>query len=215
MKFFIDSAEIEEIREIASWGILSGVTTNPSLIAQSRRDFVTVIKEICDLVPGAISAEVIATEPDEMVREGIYLAELHPNVVVKLPMGEAGLVACRVLSGRQIPVNMTLVFSSPQALLAARSGARFVSPFVGRVDDIGWDGSALIAEISALFKQHKIATEVLAASIRHPAHVVASAQAGADIATVPYQVFKTMVHHPLTDIGLARFLADWEKFKNL
>ena len=136
MKFFIDSAEIDEIREIATWGILSGVTTNPSLIAQSGRDFITVIKEICELVPGAISAEVIASEPDEMVREGLYLAELHPNVVVKLPMGEAGLIACRVLAGREIPVNMTLVFSSPQALLAARAGARFVSPFVGRLDDI-------------------------------------------------------------------------------
>ena len=215
MKFFIDSAEIDEIREIATWGILSGVTTNPSLIAQSGRDFITVIKEICELVPGAISAEVIATEPDEMVREGLYLAELHPNVVVKLPMGEAGLIACRVLAGREIPVNMTLVFSSPQALLAARAGARFVSPFVGRIDDIGWDGSALIAEIAAIFEQHEITTEVLAASIRHPAHVVASAQAGADVATVPYKVFKAMIHHPLTDLGLARFLADWEKAKNL
>lgn len=209
MQFFIDTAIIDEIREIHAWGVLSGVTTNPSLVASSGRDFKEVIQEIADLVGGAISAEVNSEDAQGMIKEGEELAQWHPNVVVKLPITPAGLQACRHLSDKGIPTNLTLCFSVPQALLAARAGATYVSPFAGRVDDIGWDGTELIREIKEAYVLGDINTKVLAASIRHPQHVVHSALAGADVATIPYKVFTQMIKHPLTASGLESFAKDW------
>lgn len=209
MKFFIDSANIEHIKEIASWGILSGVTTNPSLIAKEGRDFKQVIQQICEIVDGSISAEVISTEVENMIEEGKELARWHKNVTIKLPTIPNGLSACRVLSNHNIKVNMTLCFSVNQALLCAAAGATFVSPFVGRLDDINQNGIELIQEIAEVFHIHGIKTQVLSASVRNPLHVIESARAGAHIATIPYQIFKQMIQHPLTDKGLERFLADW------
>ena len=211
MKLFIDSANIEEVRQAAEMGIISGVTTNPSLVAREGRDFRQVVMEICQLVNGPVSAEVISLEAPGMVQEAIDIAAWSPNVVIKVPMTVEGLKAVRHLTAKGIKTNVTLVFSSNQALLAARSGATYVSPFVGRLDDISCDGCDVVAETAAIFDMHDIDTQIIAASIRHPLHVTRAALAGADIATVPYAVLLQMVKHPLTDAGVARFIADWEK----
>ena len=211
MRFFIDTANVDQIREIAAWGILDGVTTNPSLAAREGKDFAELIAEICELVDGPISAEVVAPEVEGMLAEARLLAQIHDNVVIKVPMTAEGLKATRALSDEGIRTNVTLVFSANQALLAAAAGATFVSPFVGRVDDIGGNGIELIADIVQIFDNYAIDTEVLSASIRHPGHVLESAQVGAHVATIPYGVFKKMVLHPQTDLGIAAFERDWEK----
>lgn len=213
MKLFIDSANIDEIREISKWGILSGVTTNPSLIAKEGRDLKQVIEEITQLVDGPISAEVVGETADEMIKEAEDLIKIHPNVVIKVPMTEEGLKAVSNFSSRGVKTNVTLVFSATQALLAARAGASFVSPFLGRLDDIGYNGVQLVKEIAYIFDVHNISTEIIAASTRHNLHVVDAAKAGSHIATIPYNILKQMVKHPLTDIGIEKFLADWEKAK--
>ena len=213
MKLFIDTANLDEIREISKWGILSGVTTNPSLIAKEGRDLKQVIKEITQLVNGPISAEVVGETAEEMLEEAEELIKIHPNVVIKVPMTEEGLKAVNEFNAKGIKTNVTLVFSATQALLAARAGASFVSPFLGRVDDIGQNGIQLIEDIAHIFKVHNINTEIIAASIRHNLHVVEAAKAGAHISTIPYKILKDMVKHPLTDIGIEKFMADWEKTK--
>ncbi|MFC4619880.1 fructose-6-phosphate aldolase [Camelliibacillus cellulosilyticus] len=214
MKFFIDTANLDEIREIHRLGVLDGVTTNPTLVAKEKIDFHERLKEIVDLVKGSVSAEVIATKADDMIDEGRALASIAPNITVKIPMTEEGLKAVNTLSAEGIQTNVTLIFSANQALLAARAGATYVSPFIGRLDDIGHDGTALTADIVELFDLHDLDTQVIAASIRHPQHVTEAARVGAHIATLPYKVFKQMFKHPLTDSGLAAFLADWERYKN-
>ena len=211
MEFFIDTAIVDEIKEINAWGVLSGVTTNPSLIVASGRDFREVIGEIAAMVGGAISAEVTSLEAEEMIAQGKDIATWNEHIVVKLPLTPAGLQACRVLTDAGIKTNVTLCFSVPQALLAARAGATYVSPFAGRVDDIGWDGIDLIRDIKEAYVQGGISTKVLAASIRHPTHVMQAALAGADVATIPYKVFTQMVKHPLTQAGLDGFMKDWAK----
>ena len=213
MKFFVDTADVEEIREFAATGMLDGVTTNPSLVAQSGRDFFEVLAEICALVEGPVSAEVTATETDGMLAEGRKLAEVAPNVTVKVPLTWDGLKACRSLTQGGIKVNVTLCFSAAQAILAAKAGATFVSPFVGRLDDIGQNGMNLIAEIREIYDNYSdsFRTEILVASIRHPIHVVEAARIGADVATVPPKVLRQLANHALTDKGLAAFLADWRK----
>lgn len=213
MQLYIDTANIEEIREVSEWGILSGVTTNPSLLAREGRDVTDVIEQIAELVPGPISVEAVSTRAEDMVAEGRKLATLGDNVAVKIPMVAEGLKAVARLSAEGIDCNVTLVFSSGQALLAARSGATFVSPFVGRLDDIGADGIGLVRDVVEVFAYHDIETRVIAASLRHPRHVMESALAGSDIATVPYGVLQSMVAHPLTDSGLERFLNDWESLQ--
>jgi len=211
MKFFIDTANVKEIREAASLGIVDGVTTNPSLIAKEGRDFKQVIHEICSLVDGPISAEAVSLEADKMVAEGEDLAKIHKNVVVKLPMTRDGLKATKVLADKGIKVNMTLVFSPTQALLAAKVGAAYVSPFVGRLDDISHYGMDLVRQIMAIYNNYGFGTEVIVASVRNPLHVVDAALAGAHIATIPFSVIDQMVKHPLTDIGIEKFLSDWKK----
>ena len=211
MKIFIDTANVNEIKEAATWGILDGVTTNPSLIAKEGRDLKEVIEEICSIVDGPISAEVISLECDKMVEEALELVKLHKNIVIKIPMCIEGLKAVKILNEKNIKTNVTLIFSSQQALLAAKAGATFVSPFVGRLDDIGMVGTNLIDEVSAIFKNHSIKTEIIAASIRNPIHASECALAGADIATIPFNVLKQMAKHPLTDIGIEKFLADYNK----
>lgn len=214
MKLFIDTANIDEIRDINELGILDGVTTNPSLIAkESGRDFKDIITEISDLVPGPISAEVISMETEGMVEEAEELAAINDNIVVKIPMTKEGLAATNILSQKGIKTNVTLVFSANQALLAARAGATFVSPFLGRLDDIGQDGMDLVHEIVQIFDIYGIETEIIAASIRHPKHVKQAALAGSDIATIPYAVLSKMMKHPKTDEGIKKFMADWEKTK--
>ncbi len=213
MKLFIDTANVDHIREAASWGVLSGVTTNPSLIAKEGRDFKTVVREIAQIVDGPISAEVLSDQADEMVVEAMELSQIHPNIVIKVPMTKEGLKATSILAQKGIRTNVTLVFSANQALLAARAGASFVSPFVGRMDDIGNSGVALIEEIVDIFTFHNIETEIIAASIRTPMHVTDCAKAGADIATIPFDVLSKMFQHPLTDAGIARFKKDWEAAK--
>lgn len=214
MKLFIDTANIEEIRAINEWGVICGVTTNPSLIAKEGNvDFKTVIEEIASIVDGPISAEVISLEADKMVEEAVELADIHPNIVIKVPMVPEGLKAVKQLSSKGIKTNVTLVFSANQALLAARAGATYVSPFVGRMDDIGNTGMDIIADIAEIFDIHAIDTEIISASIRHTMHVTESAKAGAHIATVPYKVFQAMTKHPMTDRGIDAFLSDWEKRK--
>ena len=208
MKIFIDTANVNEIKEAATWGILDGVTTNPSLIAKEGRDLKEVIEEICSIVDGPISAEVISLECDKMVEEALELVKLHKNIVIKIPMCIEGLKAVKILTEKNIKTNVTLIFSSQQALLAAKAGATYVSPFVGRLDDIGMVGTNLIDEVSAIFKNHSIKTEIIAASIRNPIHASECAIAGADIATIPFNVLKQMAKHPLTDIGIEKFLAD-------
>jgi len=211
MKFFIDTANVKEIREAASLGIVDGVTTNPSLIAKEGRDFKQVIHEICSIVDGPISAEAVSLEADKMVAEGEDLAKIHKNVVVKLPMTRDGLKATKVLADKGIKVNMTLVFSPTQALLAAKVGAAYVSPFVGRLDDISHYGMDLVRQIMAIYNNYGFGTEVIVASVRNPLHVVDAALAGAHIATIPFSVIDQMTKHPLTDIGIEKFLADWKK----
>lgn len=212
MKFFVDTADTAEIGELAASGLLDGVTTNPSLIAKSGRKMADVIAEICALVPGPVSAEVTATEPDGMIAEGRYLAGIADNVVVKVPLTPAGLKACKVFSDEGIKTNVTLCFSAAQAILAAKAGATFVSPFVGRLDDIGQDGMELIADIVQIYANYPaFTTEVLVASIRNPVHVVNAAKLGADVCTVPPATLRQLFNHPLTDKGLAAFLADWKK----
>ena len=211
MKLFVDTASVAEIREAHSWGVIDGVTTNPSLVAKEGVDFKTRILEICDIVDGPISAETVQLRAEEMVPEAREIAAWHPNVHVKIPMTREGMKALKVLSAEGIKTNVTLVFSLNQALLAARNGATFVSVFLGRVDDIGGDGMAVVRQCVDVFENYGFDSQVLAASIRHPLHVVQAAEAGAHISTVPYKVIKQMFEHPLTDIGLERFLADWEK----
>jgi transaldolase len=213
MKFFIDTANVNEIREVASWGILHGVTTNPSLVAKEGRDFKQVLREILEIVDGPISAEVVSLKADEMVEEAKQYYEMHPNIVIKLPMTAEGLKACSMLTRKGVKTNMTLIFTANQALLCARAGATYVSPFVGRLDDISTDGIQLIREIADIFAIHDIPTEIIAASIRTPGQVMESARAGAHIATIPYKVYQQMLKHPLTDAGIERFLADWEAAK--
>ena len=208
MKLFIDTANVSEIREMA-W-LVDGVTTNPSLVAKEERAFRDIIAEICELVDGPVSAEVIGLETEEMVTEARELATIHENVVVKIPMMEAGMKAVKLLSSEGIRTNVTLVFSANQAMLAAKCGATYVSPFVGRIDDMGGDGMGLIAEIQECYQHYVFPTEILVASIRHPRHLLDSALIGADIATVPYGVLKKAFDHPLTDLGIQRFLKDWE-----
>lgn len=213
MKLFIDTANIDEIREINDWGVICGVTTNPSLIAKEGRDFKEVITEITSIVDGPISAEVISLEAEGMIKEAEELAAIHPNIVIKIPMTKEGLKAVKVLSQKGIKTNVTLVFSANQALLAARAGATYVSPFAGRMDDIGNSGMDIISDIVEIFDIHGIETEVIAASIRHPMHIIEAAKLGAHIATVPYNVFTKMVQHPMTDKGIEKFLKDWENAK--
>ena len=210
MKLFIDTANVDEIKEINSWGVIEGVTTNPSLIAKEGRIFENVVKEITEIVDGPISAEVISMESEGMIKEGEELSKIHENIVVKIPMCAEGLKAVAALSKKGIKTNLTLIFSANQALLAAKAGASYVSPFVGRLDDIGQEGIMLIEEVAEIFNVHGIETEIISASIRHPQHVLTSAKAGADIATIPYKVFKQMLGHPMTDIGIDKFLKDWE-----
>jgi transaldolase len=212
MKFFLDTADIDEIRDLAATGLVDGVTTNPSLISKSGRDFFDVVQEICSVVDGPISAEVAATEFDEMLEEGRKLASLADNVAVKVPLTPDGLKTCRALSQGGVKVNVTLCFSPAQAILAAKAGAAFISPFIGRLDDVGSDGMQLIADICEIYSQYSnFTTEVLVASVRHPMHVVESARLGADIVTLPPNVLRQMFSHPLTDKGLAEFLADWKE----
>ena len=210
MKLFIDTANINEIRDAALLGIIDGVTTNPTLIAREGRDFIDVVKEICGIVNGPVSAEVISTKSDEMVREARPLSKIHKNIVIKIPITGEGLKATKILSEEGIKTNLTLCFSPGQALLAAKSGATYVSPFVGRLDDISQDGMGLIREIKTIYSNYNIKTEIIVASVRHPLHVLEAAKIGADIATVPYNVLMTLVKHPLTDIGIERFLKDWQ-----
>lgn len=213
MKLFIDTANVDEIKEIAKWGVVDGVTTNPSLIAKEKRDFKEVVTEITGIVDGPISAEVVSLKHEEMVEEAKELAKIHKNIIIKVPMTEEGLIAVKELHAMGIKTNVTLVFTSTQALLAAKAGASYVSPFLGRLDDISTDGLNLIEEIMDIFDNYDYDTEVIAASVRHPMHVVECARLGCDIATVPYKVFKQMLHHPLTDSGIERFLKDWESVK--
>ncbi|MDI3312096.1 MAG: fructose-6-phosphate aldolase [Thermoanaerobacterium sp.] len=210
MKFFIDTANVDEIREANELGVICGVTTNPSLIAKEGRDFIEVVKEITTIVDGPISAEVVSEDHDGMVKEALELAKIHKNIVIKIPMTAEGLKAVKVLTEKGVKTNVTLVFSATQALLAARAGATYVSPFVGRLDDISTDGLQLVSDIVQIFDIYGIETEVIAASIRHPMHVLEAAKVGAHIATVPYKVIMQMIKHPLTDIGIERFLKDWE-----
>ena len=212
MKFFIDTADIAEIRELAATGLVDGVTTNPSLIAKTGRNFLETIAEICDVVPGSVSAEVASTDFDTMLKEGRKLAKIASNVTVKVPLTPAGLKTCKALSDEGTPVNVTLCFSAAQAILAAKAGATYISPFVGRLDDIGEDGMGLIGDIIEIYASYtSITTQVLVASVRGPAHVIAAAKMGADVATLPPAVLKQMFGHPLTDKGLAAFVADWAK----
>ncbi len=213
MKFFLDTANIEEIKEINSWGVIEGVTTNPSLIAKEGRVFEEVIDEISKIIDGPVSAEVVSTDADGMVKEGRILSKIKENVIIKIPMTEEGLKATSILSKENIKTNVTLIFSASQAILAARAGATYVSPFLGRLDDIGVSSKALIEEISTIFRNYNIETKIIAASIRNTTHIVDSMLAGADIATVPTKVMKQMVKHPLTDSGLIKFLEDFKDVK--
>lgn len=213
MKIFIDTANLDEIRELASWGVIDGVTTNPTLVAKSGRGFKEIVKEIFDIVDGPISLEAVSIKAEDMIKESRNLAKIHKNVVVKIPMTPEGLKAVKVLSKEGIKTNVTLVFSANQALLAAKAGATYVSPFIGRLDDIGQEGMQIIEEIMDIFTNYNIKTEVIVASIRHPIHVIQAARLGAHIATVPPDVIRKMVGHSLTDIGVEKFLKDWEKVK--
>lgn len=210
MKFFIDTANVDEIKKANEMGIICGVTTNPSLIAKEGRDFKDVVKEITTIVDGPISAEVIGLKSNEMIEEARDLVKIHKNIVIKIPMTTEGLKAVKILSKEGIHTNVTLIFSASQALLAARAGASYVSPFLGRLDDIGSNGMELVEDITKIFKNYNIKTEIIAASVRSPLHVINAAKAGCDIATVPYKVLIQMTKHPLTDIGIERFLQDWK-----
>jgi transaldolase len=209
MKFYLDTANVKEIKDAASLGVLDGITTNPSLVAKEGRDFREALLEICNIVDGPISAEVVTVEGDAMVKEGRDLAKIHKNIVVKCPLTPEGLKATKRLTAEGIRVNVTLCFSPTQALLAAKAGAWCVSPFIGRLDDISTDGMTLIRQIVRIYRNYEFKTKVLVASVRHPQHVVEAALAGGDICTMPYTVFQQLVKHPLTDLGLKKFLADW------
>jgi transaldolase len=211
MKFFIDTANIDEIKKGLALGMVDGVTTNPSLVSKEQRPFTEILADICALVDGPISAEVISLDADGMVTEARELAKIHKNIVIKVPMTEEGLKAVNQLTAEDIKTNVTLIFSSTQALLAAKAGATYVSPFVGRLDDISLNGMDLISDIMTILQNYKLATEVIVASVRSPLHVAQSALLGADIATIPYKVIAQMAKHPLTDVGMEKFLADWEK----
>lgn len=211
MKIFIDTANVDEIKRAHNMGIISGVTTNPSLIAKEGRDFKQVVAEIAEIVDGPISAEVISMEWQRMVEEAVELSKIHRNIVIKIPMCEEGLIAVKVLKEKEISTNVTLIFSANQALLAAKAGASYVSPFVGRLDDIGHVGMEIVRDTVEIFRIYDLNTEVISASIRHPMHVTESALAGAHICTIPFKVIMKMVSHPLTDIGIERFLSDWKK----
>jgi transaldolase len=213
MKFFIDTANIEEIKKAWELGVINGVTTNPSLISKEKTEPVALFKEICAIVDGPISAEVIGTKADEMVKEAEDLAKIHENIVVKIPMIEEGLKAVKRLTAAGIKTNVTLIFSPSQALLAAKAGATYVSPFVGRLDDISHNGLDIVADIQTIYKNYDFDTEIIVASIRNPLHVIEAALIGADIATIPYSVIGQLIKHPLTDIGLEKFLKDWENAK--
>lgn len=210
MKFFLDTANVEDIKDINSLGIIAGVTTNPSLIAREKRDLKETIREIASIVDGPISGEVISLDYESMIKEGQELADIDKNIVVKIPMTRDGLKAVSYLSKKGIETNVTLIFSATQALLAARAGATYVSPFLGRLDDIGSNGIILVKDISEIFDKHSIKTEIIAASVRNPIHIIESAKAGAHIATVPPTVIDSLIKHPLTDIGILKFVADWE-----
>jgi transaldolase len=212
MKLFIDTANVADIREANDLGVICGVTTNPSLIAKEGRDFKEVVTEITSIVDGPISAEVISLQADKMVEEALPLAAIHKNIVIKLPMTADGLKACKILTAKGIKTNVTLIFSAAQALLAAKAGATFVSPFLGRLDDVGMEGMNLIMEIVEIFRVQGLKTEIIAASIRNPIHVTTAARLGCHIATIPMSVIKQMLRHPLTDSGIERFLKDWEGF---
>ncbi len=211
MKFFIDTADVNEIREAASWGLVDGVTTNPSLIAKTGRPYAEVLREICDIVDGPISAEVVATEAAAMLEEGEKLAKIHRNIVVKCPLIIEGLKATRAFAKRGIRVNVTLIFTPLQALAAAKCGASYLSPFIGRLDDIGQDGFQIVEQMIQILSNYDYPAEVLVASVRNLTHLMRAAEIGADVATVPFAVLKQILHHPLTDMGLERFLADWRK----
>ncbi len=214
MQFFIDTANVDEIKQAIDWGILDGVTTNPTLAAKTGRPFMDVVKEILSLVDGPVSLETVSLDTEGMVKEGRFLAELGDNVVVKIPMTKEGMKAVNILEEEGIPTNVTLIFSPMQALIAAKAGASYVSPFIGRLDDISTDGMNLIRDIRTIFDNYGYETEIIAASIRHPIHVLEAAKAGADIATIPFNVLESLFKHPLTDIGIERFLKDWEKVPN-
>ncbi len=213
MKFFIDTADVKEIAEAASWGLVDGVTTNPSLIAKTGRQYEEVLREICGLVDGPISAEVVATEAEAMIKEGEKLARIHPNIVVKCPLIVAGLKATHALSRRGIKVNVTLIFTPLQGLAAAKCGATYLSPFVGRLDDIGEDGMMVAESLVDILENYDYPAQVLVASVRSLTHLMRAAEVGAHVATIPFAVIKQMLHHPLTDLGLERFLADWRNTK--
>lgn len=214
MKFFLDTANIDEIRQAASWGILDGVTTNPTLVSREGKiDFKERIREICEVVKGPVSAEVVSTDYDGMVREAVELAKIAENVTVKIPMTKDGIKAVSTLSKKGIKTNVTLVFSANQALIAAKAGATFVSPFIGRLDDIGNDGMAILSDILEIFRNYGIKSEIIAASIRHPEHVRQAALLGAHIATIPFKVLSMMFNHPLTDKGIEKFLEDWKEYE--
>ncbi len=213
MKFFIDTANIEEIKKAWEVGVIDGVTTNPSLIAKEGREPISLLKEICEIVDGPVSAEAVSLKHEDMFKEALELSKIHPNIVIKIPMTEDGLKTVKKLSKEGIKTNVTLVFSPTQALLAAKAGATYVSPFVGRLDDISHFGMDLIRDIQIIFENYAFDTEVIVASIRNPLHVLETARIGADIATIPYSVIKQLIKHPLTDIGIEKFLKDWEKLK--
>lgn len=213
MKFFIDTANIDEIKKAGELGLLDGVTTNPSLVAKEGKEFKELIKEICSIVDGPVSAEVVSTDAEGMVSEARELAKIADNIVIKIPLIKEGLKAVKILSGEGIKTNVTLCFSAVQALMAAKAGADYISPFVGRIDDIGQTGMELIEQIVTIYEAYGYETEIIVASIRNPLHVLDSAMMGADIATIPYKVMEQLIKHPLTNIGLENFLADWEKAK--
>jgi len=213
MQFFIDTANINQIREAASLGVLDGVTTNPSLVAKEGKDFRELLKEILEIVDGPVSAEVISTDRNGIMAEARELAAIHPNIVVKVPLIKEGLIAVRTLSAEGIKTNVTLCFSPAQAILAAKAGATYISPFIGRLDDISTEGMDLIGKIVTIYENYGFETQVLVASVRHPLHVVEAALIGADVVTIPFKVLDQLLKHPLTDIGLERFLADWEGYK--
>lgn len=211
MQFFLDTADIDEIKTALDWGMIDGVTTNPSLIAKQGKPYLPTVKEIANLVPGPVSGEVLALDYDEMFDQAHRLAALAENVVVKVPLNPQGLKLVRVLAGEGIKTNVTLCFSAAQALVAAKAGATYISPFVGRLDDVGEEGMKLIEDIVGIYQNYEFATQVLVASARHPIHVVQAAQIGADVVTIPFKVLEQLYKHPLTDLGLDRFLADWKK----
>ncbi len=213
MEIFLDTGNLKEIEEAVSYGVVSGVTTNPTLLSREEGDYKEILKKICDLVKGPVSAEVISTDKEGMVKEARELKKLSEHIVIKIPCIEEGIKAAYELEKEKIPVNMTLVFSPLQALLAAKAGVSYVSPFVGRLDDIGHDGVSIVEQILTIFRNYGFSTKIIFASVRHPNHVLWAATAGVDIATVPYKVFKQLIKHPLTDRGLERFLKDWEKVR--